>query len=145
MASIAPLKICSMCRQNLTHNKVCDDCAPKHEQQKKDRMVRYYRKRGKTTARGYGNDWAKVRDRKLSSQPLCEICQGNGRTTAATVVHHIKPTDTHFHLRLQFSNLQSLCRNCHENLHGRRGINKKRQEVCNHRLPQIKTLKGVMN
>lgn len=39
----------------------------------------------------YGGRWAKVRLKYLSDHPLCVMCQGQGRITAATVVDHITP------------------------------------------------------
>jgi 5-methylcytosine-specific restriction protein A len=50
----------------------------------------------------------------LAENPLCEHCAAQGRVTAAAEVDHIKP----FHavedpLRLDWSNLQSLCKTHH--------------------------------
>lgn len=41
-----------------------------------------------------------------------------GRTMARALVHHIKPVDQHPELRLDWDNLRSLCRACHEKRHG---------------------------
>ncbi|EMO5258136.1 TPA: HNH endonuclease [Proteus mirabilis] len=39
----------------------------------------------------YGGRWAKVRLAFLNENPLCVMCQEQGRITAATVVDHIIP------------------------------------------------------
>lgn len=73
--------------------------------------------------RGYDNAWQKVRYQKLRVDPLCECdsCQaGKKRVTVANMVHHIEPIETHPELRLVWSNLQSMNRDCHERLHGRK-------------------------
>jgi 5-methylcytosine-specific restriction endonuclease McrA len=40
--------------------------------------------------------------------------------TPAVLVHHIVPVEQSPALRLAVENLQALCRDCHEELHGRR-------------------------
>ena len=35
--------------------------------------------------------WAKAKRRQLAWQPLCEMCEGRGRTVPATIVHHRTP------------------------------------------------------
>lgn len=52
-----------------------------------------------------------IRAAVLRCNPLCVVCEGKGRTTAATEVDHIKPlhkggTDDQ-------DNLQGLCHDCH--------------------------------
>lgn len=39
----------------------------------------------------YGSRWDKARISYLRTNPLCRMCHEQGRTTAATVVDHIKP------------------------------------------------------
>ena len=73
------------------------------------------RDRGKTTQRGYGADWQRVRLMALSrDHGLCVPCGVKGRTTVAEQVHHIKPIETHPQLRLVLSNLMSVCIPCHD-------------------------------
>ncbi len=63
--------------------------------------------------RGYGADWRKLRKQKLACDPLCEDCAEEGRTTAAAEVHHkVKIVDDPGG-RLEWSNLMSLCAECH--------------------------------
>lgn len=65
----------------------------------------------KTTERGYGASWRKLRAHVMQGEPLCRICKADGRITAATEVDHITPksrggTDDP-------TNLQPLCHACH--------------------------------
>lgn len=67
-----------------------------------------------STARGYGQDWRRVRERILAAEPLCRFCAADGRVTAATDVDHIEPfTGLRDPRRLDPSNLRPLCRPCH--------------------------------
>lgn len=83
----------------------CDRCG--HVRGKRD---------GTTTERGYGSDWQRVSRYVRQTNPLCVECQKHGRVRAATEVHHIVPIVRAPHLRLELSNLVSVCRSCHEEL-----------------------------
>ena len=75
------------------------------------------RDRGKTTARGYGADWQRVRRVALSRDNwLCVACGKLGRITVAEEVHHIEPIERRPELRLVLSNLMSVCVPCHAEL-----------------------------
>ena len=67
-----------------------------------------------STAKGYGYRWQKARAQFLLEHPLCVMCQEAGRTTAATVVDHIRP---HKGDKTLFwdskGNWQGLCRSHH--------------------------------
>lgn len=67
------------------------------------------RRRG-AASRGYGQRWRELREQKLRQDPLCAHC---GR--AAQMVHHRDENPRNNSLE----NLASLCRDCHERLHGR--------------------------
>ncbi len=61
-----------------------------------------------------GRPWRRIRARKLQTDPLCERCLKNGRTTSATEVHHVTPRSLggdH-----SPSNLMSICTPCHDEL-----------------------------
>jgi 5-methylcytosine-specific restriction protein A len=58
--------------------------------------------------------WRKLRLAKLQADPLCEPCLSKGKTTLATVVHHKKRRDQHPELALDWDNLESRCRPCHD-------------------------------
>jgi 5-methylcytosine-specific restriction protein A len=68
--------------------------------------------RGTSCQRGYDYRWQKLRHAKLSRDPFCERCEGQGVTTQATLVDHITPI-VDGGARLDDHNLQSLCVPCH--------------------------------
>ena len=75
------------------------------------------KQRGTRQARGYDNDWLKLRARKLRDKPLCEVCEEAGKIVVATQVHHVKPfRGLRDPLRLDMRNLQSVCDACHGRL-----------------------------
>lgn len=59
--------------------------------------------------RGYGYKWQKAREQFLQANPLCVMCQAQGRVEAATVVDHITPHRGDQSLFWRRSNWQSLC------------------------------------
>ena len=84
-------------------------------------------------------EWHELRARKLAANPLCEMCQEEGRkrgikygyVRSATLVHHIHPIeesntmDEMRHWAFMWSNLQSLCRECHNRIHNQKGYHTK--------------------
>lgn len=50
---------------------------------------------------------------------LCRECIRYGKTTGATTVHHVKPLEFNYELRLDSNNLISLCSKCHDKMHDR--------------------------
>lgn len=61
--------------------------------------------------------WQRLRKWKLKQDPLCEICKAEGRITPAAIIHHIKPIKGGGGL-MDVDNLMSLCKACHNRLHG---------------------------
>jgi 5-methylcytosine-specific restriction enzyme A len=64
-----------------------------------------------STARGYGQSWRGQRLGVLQAEPLCRLCQREGRLRAATQVDHIVPKELGG--GDERSNLQPLCDPCH--------------------------------
>ena len=58
--------------------------------------------------------WQQLRKQVLNKQPLCVECLKAKRITPATVVDHIKPHKGNEKLFYDISNLQSLCKSCHD-------------------------------
>lgn len=58
--------------------------------------------------------WHRLRAGQLMAQPLCAYCQALGRVTAADVVDHKTPHKGDPDLFHDPSNLQSLCKRCHD-------------------------------
>ena len=74
----------------------------------------YDRWRGTPAERGYDHDWQRVRLEALKRDCyLCQMCLAQQRVTPAKDVDHIQPISVRPDLRLELSNLQSLCRSCH--------------------------------
>ena len=82
---------------------------PKTAQPERD----YEQHRGTAHQRGYGKRWQKVRRLKLGRDPLCIDCARAGHTTPATEVHHIQSRKEFPALAYELSNLESLCKACH--------------------------------
>lgn len=67
--------------------------------------------------------WKALRHKKLTEQPLCEICQARGITKAASDCHHaIKfwdqfTDDLRQLLFSDYDNLISVCEDCHHKIH----------------------------
>ena len=66
-------------------------------------------RRATTAERGYGARWQRTAKAFLAHNPLCAICQRNGRTTLATCVDHVIPHKGYTVKFWQQSNWQSLC------------------------------------
>ena len=66
--------------------------------------------------------WKQLRQAKLMQQPLCEICLKNGMVTIADDVHHIDSFlnysgNQRLNKAFDFSNLMSVCKECHGKIH----------------------------
>lgn len=70
--------------------------------------------KSKTAARGYGSRWQKARAAYLRANPLCVFCLREGKTTAASVVDHVKPHKGDTVLFWASDNWQALCKKCHD-------------------------------
>lgn len=82
--------------------------------------------------------WRKLREIKLKSNPLCELCTEQKKTVLAEEIHHIQSIEdginyTDMEQRTyDYDNLQSLCHECHKNIHIRKKLqNKKTQTEIN--------------
>ena len=78
----------------------------------------------KTAARGYDHRWRRLSERFRNDNPLCADCEAAGIVRAAEHVHHIKPLEERPELRLVWSNLVSLCRECHQIRHSTGSLSK---------------------
>lgn len=111
-----PGRICLRCN-GIRHGNVCEHCGAGSGSRRLPSRLR-----DSPAKRGYDATWRKVRARKLSMTPLCEVCLANHRTTEATEVHHLQPFHgLHDPLRLSITNLKSICKSCHETETGRGG------------------------
>lgn len=78
----------------------------------------YDKRRQAEHSANYDVDWRKKSKAYLVQHPECESCRQRGRVVDATLVHHILPIKQGG-ARLDDTNLQALCRTCHERHHGR--------------------------
>lgn len=60
--------------------------------------------------------WRNGRLAFLAQNPLCTRCKANGRTTAATVVNHIKPHKGDLALFFSWENWEPVCKPHHDGL-----------------------------
>lgn len=74
---------------------------------------------GKSSAFYRTPEWRALREQALRRDGhICQPCRRRGRAfVRATVVHHIKPRDTHPELAMCLSNLESACYACHNKEH----------------------------
>lgn len=101
------LKPCAYprCKNYATNKGYCQD----HQQQTRQ----YDKERGNAHQRGYDAKWRKAREYFLSENPLCVMCQQQGRITPANVVDHIQPHKGNQDLFWDEANWQPLCQSCH--------------------------------
>lgn len=59
--------------------------------------------------------WYRLRHHQLQKEPCCEYCDKQGYVTAATIVDHIVPHKGNEALFFDPDNLQSLCKEHHDN------------------------------
>lgn len=91
--------------------------------------------------------WLRLRRAKLTSNPICERCQAEGRITPSREVHHVTPVEDGLTSReketLMYDphNLQALCHDCHVKTHtelGRSGKAHAKRRAAEHRKEFIK-------
>lgn len=65
--------------------------------------------------------WKDVRRQVLDRDHYrCQVCKRAGRLTVADTVHHIVPVRVDWSKRLDPSNLEAICRECHNKEHTER-------------------------
>jgi len=72
--------------------------------------------RPSASQRGYDATWRKLREAILAEEPTCRYCDELGITTPAQHVDHIIPLHRRPDLRLERTNLQPLCADCHNSV-----------------------------
>ena len=94
------------CNQ-LTTERFCEV----HKRQERQRLDE---RRGSSSERGYTYRWRLARQTYLAKNPLCVMCEKEGRLTAANVIDHIIPHKGDKELFWDRSNWQSLCKRHHD-------------------------------
>ena len=108
-----PRKLKTACRaprcRNLTHNGYCGE----HQHLVHWRAADSHR--GTSKQRGYDQAWKRLRRSHLQQEPLCQDCLKEGFVNGTNLeVDHIIPIGVRPDLRLEPSNLQTLCRSHHK-------------------------------
>ena len=100
-----PPSRCSGCQRLISGR--CQHCARAHE-----------KARGTRQERGYDEAWLKLREAYIERHPLCERCAARDLVTVAEEVHHKQPfAGPSDPLRLDWSNLEATCIDCHHAYH----------------------------
>lgn len=56
--------------------------------------------------------WKRIRKQQLLRFPICQMCEAQGRLTAACIADHVEPHKGDIN-SFYLGKLQSLCRDCH--------------------------------
>jgi 5-methylcytosine-specific restriction protein A len=88
----------------------------------KEKVERNQTENRKLRAKAYNNStWRKMRDTYLKEHAVCQDCISKGKITPASDIHHIKSPfkngEINYSLLLDYTNLVSLCKECHGNRH----------------------------
>lgn len=103
--------------------KYCNQHKHIEEKKKKERNKFYDRYKRNSQAKAFynSNEWKIARRFILNRDAhLCQECLKQGRITKADTVHHIIELNQDWSKRLEITNLESICRKCH-NKHKRKG------------------------
>lgn len=112
---VAPRKICRHpgCSV-LTEGAYCDKHEIVNKKQVSKSRIKYDNTRGSASKRGYDYKWRKYSKQYRLENPLCVMCEKEGRLTLAECVDHKKavtgPDDPLF---WEPTNHQGLCHKCH--------------------------------
>lgn len=117
MCPVAPRKPCraSGCRELVSKGSYCGQHERKKEETVKQERIKYDKERGTSASRGYDSRWSKYSKRYRLNNPLCVLCEKEGKLTLAQCVDHIKPVvgGQNDLLFWEPTNHRSLCHNCH--------------------------------
>lgn len=91
---------------------------------KKENKPRNQTDNRKLRQKAYNNtQWKKLRLNFLKEHAVCTECLSKGKITPATSVHHIKSPfqngEINYHLLLDYTNLMSVCNDCHGLIHAK--------------------------
>ncbi|NPD67286.1 HNH endonuclease [Lichenicola cladoniae] len=95
-----------------------------------ERVQQFDQRRGSASSRGYDRAWQRCRNAFIASYPLCLFCLNKGIVQAAEEVDHIKSIEAAPELRLDWSNLRSLCKACHSSRTATDTAATRRHEPC---------------
>lgn len=77
-------------------------------------------------------EWKQLRRQvMLENDYLCAECKRKGKVKQAKAIHHKITLDEDYNKRLEWDNLEPLCRKCHNEAHDRRSELQKFMEEWN--------------
>ena len=106
------------CR-GIVKGNVCSVCGP---------LASRTDNRPNSRQRGYDRRWNKIAEIHKHKQPLCQVCEAEGRTTIATISHHVEAVSKGGEVHVGDEELVAVCAQCHQRIEGlgaewRRAIN----------------------
>ncbi|MEK4884886.1 HNH endonuclease signature motif containing protein [Bacillus sp. FSL W8-0223] len=84
-----------------------------------NKQVRWNRDNEKYAKFYASKEWRDLRNAYISAHPLCERCLVNGIVKQAKIVHHKIEVRDDWNKRLDYDNLQAVCRECHNGIHNK--------------------------
>ena len=108
----------------MAYLKTVEESNKKKEERKEKHKTQFHTKKNWIHKNIYNTDrWRKLRNSYLAEHPLCEECLKNGKSVLAEHIHHIneitngKTDEEMLELGFNPNNLESLCHDCHKQLH----------------------------
>lgn len=107
------------CRKYIDYREVYCEEHKKEKNNEYNKQIRNASDFDKEVSKFYKSaNWKKTRDIKITRDPLCESCLRNGHVKQAEIIHHLKEVRDDWSKRFEIDNLESVCRSCHNQLHG---------------------------
>ncbi|MQV98360.1 HNH endonuclease [Sinorhizobium medicae] len=105
-------RFCPNCEENVPYGVRCECqiAATRARNRRHDAL------RGSASSRGYDAEWRAESRTYLLQHPYCAECARNAVRTSATLVDHIIAIRLAPHRRMDRTNWQSLCTNCHSSV-----------------------------
>ena len=97
----SPKRDCVGCGRRVAGGRPCPHCKARRDASQPGVRERY------------GAGWDALARRVIAEEPLCRLCEADGRITASTQADHIVPVSVRPDLKQERSNLQGLCDRCH--------------------------------
>ncbi len=93
----------------LVRQGVCSACGPR---------PRRVERRQSARQRGYSSTWNRLAETHKACNPLCQVCEAEGRTTIATISHHVTAVASGGAVLVGQDELVSVCSPCHQRIEG---------------------------
>ncbi len=106
----SPARLCNRpgCR-GLVRQSQCSVCGPRPKR---------IERRESANARGYTSSWHRLARVHKACNPLCALCEAEGRTTVATISHHLTAIASGGAVLVGADELLAVCDECHQRVEG---------------------------